>query len=123
MELRKHFMQLGRKRIAYFKEGSGEPLIMVHGFPTSSHLFRKVIPGLSEHFTVYAPDLMGYGDTEVSEHKNLNLSSQTDMLIEFMDAEGLERVNFFGHDLGGGIAQILSVKRAAHHPRQSGFLR
>lgn len=51
-------------RTHYIEAGSGEPLVLLHGFPETSYAWRKVIPRLSTHFRVIAPDMRGCGDSD-----------------------------------------------------------
>src|SRR5215216_1734914 len=109
---KKHFLDVGEARVAYYDEGEGEPLLLLHGCPFSSYIWRKVIPLLSPHFRCLAPDLLGLGDTETPEGADWSLRAQAKMIIGFLDALGLERAHVVGHDHGGAIAQLL----AAEHP-------
>ncbi|MDQ3811985.1 MAG: alpha/beta hydrolase, partial [Chloroflexota bacterium] len=51
-------------RIAYDRVGSGPPLLLLHGWPQTRRMWRRVVPALAERFTVIAADLRGYGDSE-----------------------------------------------------------
>ncbi|MCL4875620.1 MAG: alpha/beta hydrolase [Anaerolineae bacterium] len=104
------FTWVGDYRIAYTKAGQGSPLILLHGFPTSSYLFHKMIPLLAAHFTVYALDLMGYGGSVVRPHTPIHLEAQADMVVEFARSLKLTPFTLAGHDLGGGIAQIVALE-------------
>lgn len=64
MPYKKHFQDVLGKRIAYIEEGEGDPIVLLHGNPTSSYLWRNVIPGLQGCGRVIAPDLIGQGDSE-----------------------------------------------------------
>ncbi|SFR56775.1 haloalkane dehalogenase [Marinobacter daqiaonensis] len=64
MPFQKHYTTVDGKRIAYVDEGSGEPIVLLHGNPTSSFLWRNVIPELTGSGRVIAPDLIGQGDSE-----------------------------------------------------------
>lgn len=107
------FTWVGDHRIAYQKAGQGSPLILLHGFPTSAYLFHKMIPLLAEHFTVYALDLMGYGGSVVRPHTPIHLEAQADMVVEFAHTLNLTPFSLVGHDLGGGIAQIIALEHPA----------
>ncbi len=52
------------RKIAYLEEGVGDPIVLIHGNPTSSFLWRNIIPRLAPHGRVIAPDLIGHGDSE-----------------------------------------------------------
>jgi haloalkane dehalogenase len=60
----KQYQEVQGKRIAYVEVGEGDPIVLLHGNPTSSYLWRNVIPQLQTHGRVIAPDLIGQGDSE-----------------------------------------------------------
>ncbi|MGB1139354.1 MAG: haloalkane dehalogenase [Halioglobus sp.] len=64
MNYEKKFATVNGKQIAYVEAGSGEPIVLLHGNPTSSFLWRNVIPELESSGRVIAPDLIGQGDSE-----------------------------------------------------------
>ena len=109
---KKRSVQVGSARVAYYEEGSGPPLVLLHGCPFSSFVWRKVIPRLSSSYRCIAPDLLGLGDTETLWDADWSLRSQADMVLGFLDELGIERVHLVGHDHGGAVAQLL----AAEHP-------
>ena len=62
---------IGDRSIGYARAGDGEPLILLHGFPTSSYLFHGMLAPLAAHFSVYAVDLMGYGDYDLTQSNSI----------------------------------------------------
>lgn len=64
MAIDKKFVQVMGKRIAYVETGEGDPILFLHGNPTSSYLWRNVIPHLAGHGRCIAPDLVGQGDSD-----------------------------------------------------------
>ena len=70
---KKRFVKVGKADVAYYEEGNGEPLLLLHGCPFSSYIWRKVIPRLSSHYRCLAPDLLGLGDTETPEGADWSL--------------------------------------------------
>ena len=64
MPTAQQFADVKGKRIAYLEAGSGDPIVLLHGNPTSSHLWRNIIPELERCGRVIAPDLIGQGDSE-----------------------------------------------------------
>lgn len=64
MPYEKKFATIKGKRIAYVEEGTGDPIVLLHGNPTSSFLWRNVIPELTGAGRVIVPDLIGHGDSE-----------------------------------------------------------
>lgn len=108
--LEKSFVTLEAGQMAYVRAGVGPPLLLVHGIPTSSFLWRGVIPILASEFTVYAVDLLGYGDSDKPQGADLSVPGQARHLEAFMDAVGWETGAVVGHDIGGGVAQLLAVR-------------
>jgi pimeloyl-ACP methyl ester carboxylesterase len=105
--------------VAYEVFGEGPPVILVHGTPTRSYLWRNIVPALAEHRSVYVYDLLGYGESEKGEGQDVSIAAQARVLKELVEAWGLEEPAIAGHDIGGGIvlrAQLLegvSVSRVA----------
>lgn len=64
MPYSKHFVQVAGRKIAYIDEGAGKPIVLLHGNPTSSYLWRDVIPHLVDSGRVLVPDLIGQGNSE-----------------------------------------------------------
>jgi 2-hydroxymuconate-semialdehyde hydrolase len=98
--------------VAYRRAGQGEPILLLHGIPTSSRLWDLVGPGLAGDFDVIAPDLVGYGRSEKPLDRDVSVSAQADLMSALMDALSIERATVVGHDIGGAVAQILTVRRA-----------
>jgi pimeloyl-ACP methyl ester carboxylesterase len=109
---KKRFVQVGENRLAYFEEGSGAPLLLLHGCPFSSFVWRKVIPLLSGGFCCLAPDLLGLGDTETPDNGDWSLRSQTNAVLGFLDSLHIGKCHVLGHDHGGAVAQLLASEHA-----------
>lgn len=92
--------------MAYVEHGSGDPIVLLHGNPTSSHLWRKVIPHLSSLGTCIAPDLIGMGDSARvdSGHDAYRFSMHAEYLDALLEVLGVdENVILVGHDWGGAL--------------------
>ena len=89
--------------ISYIDEGEGSPLLLLHGLPTSSWLYRQMIVPLVENgFRVIAPDMVGYGASEKPKDLALYESSlQGNRILKFMDALGISHWTHVCHDAGG----------------------
>ena len=98
-------------KIAYVRKGEGAPVVLIHGIPTSSYLWRDVIPPLSREFAVCALDLLGYGDSDKPPKADLAVCAQARYVAEFMMHVGLTHATVAGHDIGGGVAQLLALGR------------
>ena len=117
MFFEKHFKVVNGKRLAYIEEGHGDPIVLLHGTPTSSYLWRNVIPELTASGRVIAPDLIGQGDSEklsVSEGPGRNTFEVAYEylagLLSELDAE--QNVVLVGHDWGSA----LGFHWARNHP-------
>jgi 2-hydroxymuconate-semialdehyde hydrolase len=95
--------------VAYLRQGQGPPLVLLHGIPSSSYLWRDVIGPLSATFDVLAPDLLGYGDSDKRLDADLSIAAQARYMVAFMESLGVHQAAVVGHDIGGGIAQLMAV--------------
>lgn len=103
---RSHFLDLGGIRLHYIDEGSGDPVVMVHGNPTWSYHFRHLIRDLAAHYRVIAPDHVGCGlsDKPSDTDYAYTLSRRVDDFGRFIDyAAPRQRVTLVLHDWGGLI--------------------
>ncbi len=80
-------------------KASGDPVVLLHGFPETSHAWRKVIPRLAEHYTVIAPDLRGCGASDRPEGGYDKRTVASD-IFELVRQLGFERINLVSHDVG-----------------------
>lgn len=108
MPYQKHFQDVDGKRIAYVDQGEGDPIVLLHGNPTSSYLWRNVIPELVGSGRVIAPDLIGQGDSEklpVSDGPGrYGFLTAYHYLDGLLAALGLDRdVTLVVHDWGSGL--------------------
>ncbi|WP_420413232.1 alpha/beta fold hydrolase [Roseibium sp.] len=87
--------------VAWGRLGSGPPLVLVHGTPFSSQVWRKIAPLLAERWTVYFFDLIGYGQSEQREGQDVSLAVQNGLLAALFNHWGLERPELLCHDFGG----------------------
>jgi pimeloyl-ACP methyl ester carboxylesterase len=97
-------------RIAYVERGEGPAALFLHGVPLSGYHWRHQLATLSDLRRCIAPDLMGLGHSEIAPDQDLRFSAQADMLLELLDALGVDQVDLVGNDSGGGIAQILAAQ-------------
>lgn len=80
-------------------QGSGSPLVLAHGTPWSSFNLRHLAEGLSDNFTVYYFDLLGYGQSDKS-NADVSLGVQNRLLDALLDYWGLDQPLIAGHDFG-----------------------
>jgi pimeloyl-ACP methyl ester carboxylesterase len=93
------------------QQGEGRPVVFVHGIPTSPRLWRHVVPWVSSARSM-AWEMVGPGASiEEGEGRDISVAKQAEYLAAWMRAVGLdEGAVIVGHDLGGGVAQILAVQ-------------
>lgn len=87
----------------------GPVVVLIHGIPTHSYLWHSVAPVLAQNHRVLAVDLLGYGKSPPGPVPDLTLPRQAEHILALLDSLGIQQAHFVGHDLGGGIAQILAV--------------
>ena len=92
-------------RIHYLREGKGEPVLLWHGFCETSYCWREVIPLLAEKFTVIAPDMRGFGDSDKppSGYDGENLAKDFRGLMHSL---GFRKIFIAAHDMGAPPALI-----------------
>lgn len=108
----------GRRLNVWSAGGSGPTVLLVHGIPTNCTLWWDVVPALHEHARVLAVDMLGYGGSDAADGWPVDLASQASYLLTVLDRLGVDRAVVVGHDLGGGVAQILTV---THGERVAGL--
>jgi pimeloyl-ACP methyl ester carboxylesterase len=110
----RRFADTAYGRIAYIDQGSGPPVIFLHGVPLNGFHWRFMIAGLQKSRRCIALDLMGLGYTEIGPKHDVSFTAQAQMVAEFLDALGLDKVDVVSNDSGGAVAQIF----AANHPHR-----
>ena len=102
--------------VRVFYREAGEPakptLLLLHGFPSSSHQFRQLIPLLSAHFHIIAPDLPGFGFTQVPAERKYayTFDALAETLGHFVETLGLKRYAMYVFDYGAPTGLRLAVK-------------
>ena len=101
--------------ISYSITGKGPPVLLLHGYPQTKLMWRKIIPSLSKYFTVVTSDLRGYGDSDkpVADKKHLNYSKRQMAKDQVMLMKKLGFNNFFcvGHDRGARVFHRAGVPK------------
>ena len=102
-------------RIAYMDEGSGRPLVFLHGNPTSSYLWRHIIPPLTDSARCLAPDLVGMGASGPNPRGSYRFVDHVRYLDAWLETLSLtEDITFVAHDWGSALA----FHRACRFPAQ-----
>src|SRR5579884_3409194 len=103
---KKRQLVLGQE-MAYVEVGSGDPVVFLHGNPTSSYLWRNILPHVEGHGRIIAPDLIGMGDSEKlpdSDSTSYTFVQHRRYLDALLDHLGVkERVTLVVHDWGSAL--------------------
>ena len=99
-----HNYRYRNERIAWGRMGAGEPIVLIHGTPFSSQVWRKIGPLLASTRSVYYFDLLGYGQSEMRDGQDVSLGVQNGLLVALIAHWGLERPEILAHDFGGATA-------------------
>jgi len=91
-------------------------VLLLHGFPTSSHMFRNLIPELADRYHVIAPDLPGFGFSGAPDHKQFRYTFQNlaNVIGKFTQAIGLDRYAIYVFDYGAPVG----LRLALAHPER-----
>jgi pimeloyl-ACP methyl ester carboxylesterase len=111
------YLELEGVWIRYDVIGGGPPVVLVHGWLSSSRIWEQLAGRLAQRFTVYTLDLSGFGESD-KPLSGYGIRNGSRLLYAFCAHFGLTRANVIGHDLGGAMA----VKLAADHPDVVGRL-
>ncbi|MGF1473941.1 MAG: haloalkane dehalogenase [Geminicoccaceae bacterium] len=98
----KKFVEVDGSKIAYIDEGEGQPVLFLHGNPTSSYLWRNIIPYVTGGYRAIAPDLIGMGDSDKPDIA-YTLGDHEALMDGFIEALGLEDMVLVVHDWGSAI--------------------
>ncbi len=104
----KHYINVNDINLHVLTAGDGFPLVLLHGFPQTSYVWRKIIPRLAPYFKIIAPDLRGMGDSSIT-HKGQDkktLASDIKALCDYFD---FKKIIIAGHDWGGAVAQRFNI--------------
>ena len=105
------FIQVDGVRIHYVDEGSGDTLLLLHGNPSWSFLYRKMIPALRDQFRCIALDYPGYGMSDAPARYGFTPGEHSAVLGRFVDQLGLSDLTIMVQDWGGPIGLGLAVRR------------
>ena len=99
-------------RLHYRESGQGEPVLLLHGWPTSSLLWRHVVPEISSRRRVLALDLPGFGFSDKPLDRSYSFRFYARMIEGFLENLGIERTALVVHDLGGPVGLYWAVNNA-----------
>jgi pimeloyl-ACP methyl ester carboxylesterase len=108
-----HSIDVQGNKVFYREAGpkNAPNILLLHGFPTSSHMFRNLIPGLSERYHVIAPDLPGFGFSDAPDRKRFRYTFENlaKVIGSFVEAIGLEQFAIYVFDYGAPVGFRLAL--------------
>jgi pimeloyl-ACP methyl ester carboxylesterase len=108
------FVTLGSASLSYLEQGSGTPLVLLHGIGSAARSWQHQLTGLSQRLRVIAWDAPGYGGSTPLSPAVPGAEDYANALQRFVDALGLERFHLVGHSLGC----IMAARYAKLHPQR-----
>jgi cis-3-alkyl-4-acyloxetan-2-one decarboxylase len=99
-------------RMHYIDEGSGDPIVCLHGEPTWGYLYRQFIPSLSETNRVIVPDHMGFGKSETPQSREYSMKAHVDNLTNLIESLDLQNITLVMHDWGGPIGAAFTLRHS-----------
>ncbi|MFG3703955.1 alpha/beta fold hydrolase [Micromonospora sp. NPDC047670] len=115
---RHHTVTVAGQEVFYREAGdpSRPTLVLLHGFPTSSHMFRNLIPALADEYHLVAPDHVGFGNSSAPPVGDFDYSFErlTEITLGLLDTLGIDRFALYVHDYGAPIG----LRIASRHPER-----
>ena len=115
--MRGEFVDLHGARLYYYAagtRGAGEPVLFIHGFATSGHLWGDVVPLMPAGHRLIVLDVLGYGRSDPPGEHPLALRAHGERTLELLDVLGVDAACVVGHGVGGAIAQSMAI----HSPQR-----
>lgn len=119
--MRGEFLDLSGARIYYYAagtRGAGNPVVFLHGFATSGHLWGDVVPLMPPGYRLVVLDLLGHGRSDRPLDRPVDIRGHAERVVQLLDQLGIHRACIVGHGIGGGIAQSLAIR----HPSRVSHL-
>ena len=104
------FVQVKDLKLHYLEAGEGEVLLLLHGWPTSSWLYRDLMPTLAENNRVIALDLPGFGQSDKRIEDSFSFNYYLRYIDGFLEALSIDKISLTVHDMGGPIGMLWSVR-------------
>ena len=102
-------LKIGDHQAHYLKAGSGPPVVLIHGGASDSQDWIGTMAALSDRYTFYAPDLIGYGLSERNQD-GYYFSEFSEFVLGFIESLGLERPVLVGHSFGGRVCLDVALR-------------
>lgn len=104
------FSYKNQHQIFYQENGSGETLLLIHGFPTASWDWNKIWNPLKEKYHLLAPDLIGFGFSDKPKKYNYSIMDQADLIEDFLQKKKIKQAHILAHDYGDTVLQEILAR-------------
>lgn len=114
--MRGEFVEVRHHRLYYYAAGTrgqGDPIILIHGFPTTSHLWSDLVSLLPAGHRVVVPDLLGHGRSDLGDGASLTIAAHGERVLGLMDELQIQRACLIGHHAGAAIAAAAALAQPA----------
>lgn len=106
------FVEIGSKKVFVIDEGDfAETVAILHGYPTSSYDYSRVLPELTKHFRVVIHDHIGFGFSDKPDSLTYSLIDQADIALQLWNKMGLRGVSILAHDYGTSVAKEILARK------------
>lgn len=105
------YFQYRGHSIFYKTEGAGTPLLLLHGFPTSSWDWSSLWAALNDKYQLIALDFIGFGLSDKPRHYAYSLQDQAELTEQLLKHVGISRYHILAHDIGDSVAQELLARK------------
>jgi len=109
--MKRDYVNIPEGQIHYLTDGEGEPLLLLHGTPSSSNLYSRAVPLLAEKYHVIAMDTLGYGNSD-KPPQGYTIEDYARSIVHFLDALGIDKTSIVGSFTGA----FLAIEVAATNP-------
>lgn len=104
------FLYMEKDTVHYVESGKGDPVLLLHGLPASSYLWRNVIPNLDDTKKVIALDFLGFGKSSFPKDRDVSIEVQYRMLTDFIEAKNLRNITLFIQDIGSLVGMLYAIR-------------
>ena len=110
VDIQHHYITVNETRLHYTECGQGDPVLLLHGWPTSYHLWRNMLPIIGKRKRAIAMDLPGYGLSDKPLDIRYGFNYFEKIIEGFLDELGLDKTDLVVHDIGGPIGIMWALR-------------
>jgi pimeloyl-ACP methyl ester carboxylesterase len=103
------YVQVNGTRLNVLTAGKGEAVVLLHGYPQTSHIWRHVAPELAKKYSVIVPDLRGFGASQIAKD-GYDMANVAEDIHQLVRKLGHSKVKIVGHDWGGAVAYTYAAR-------------